>query len=1038
MLFDPTIADLGPLSASDMFVGIGNRYRVEREVGRGATAIVYSAYDTQQNQQVALKVLRRELVESIGAARFKREIDLTARLDHPSIVPVFGSGTWNDSLFFVLPFMNGGTLRERLDNERQLPIADVIAIGTSIADALQFAHERNVLHRDVKPENILFGDGRPCLSDFGIARATTLAYGERTTSTGLVRGTPAYMSPEQASGERDYDGRSDVYALACVLYEALAGVAAFVGATPQAILQQRMLHEPRPLRVYRPSVPPGLEAVIAKALAIVPSDRFESAAAFSTALAGAMAPPAPAPVVSPPRRRAWLTAALAMMVVGGGAIVAARNGALPIFDSSPTLDTTRVAVLLPEGADSSLSDHVFGVVYDQTSRWRGINTVDRFRVSELARSSASLTDERALAIAQKLGAGRYIRTRLVRDGDAWRVSSTLYDTRARERLFESGVRLPAASQAMDSALSYLTDSLVLRGVASSRVSSRMLPAVQQYSAGMHHVVDDWDLRAADSVLSKAVALDPDFTSAWLWLAEVRAALFQPVARWQSAIQRATLGGRLSGRDSVLGTALLALANGEYANACRNFESMRQADRRDFIALYGLGQCRRMDPIVIRDPKSPSKWSFRSSEHQAVQAFAEAFEMAPLLHRGVQGDGYAQLRNLLRTDAFNRPGKSLPPDTTRFAGLAEWRGDSLSFVPYPYALMVSARASYDADARSAALRNQRLLFGRIARSWAAALPKSPGTIEALAIALEMNGDRSAVDTLIKARSLTRDATDRIRLTAEEILMRLEFMAAADSDEIVRVRSLADSLLRFDVETTPTAAPELASIATIVGRCASAAHLTAISARADRMMIVSPEVDSIAALLAMGCPAALPRDALVPRIAYASARTADDSARAEYQWLGPAAALTYPKDSARIARLAAVSGDYLLRAEAAALARDANGVVTILSRQLQRRQNSTQSISADARYYEALAWLAIGDTASAQRWLSPLLDGTTWSTYVAFRPLTVGPTIRGLLLLNSLKLPSEERLMSDRWHSVISGLWVSADPPLRALVSASVHR
>ena len=1023
-----------------MFVGINNRYKIEREVGHGATAIVYSANDTEQHRHVALKVLRAELVASVGAERFKREIDLTARLDHPSIVPVLGSGTWSDSLFFVLPFMNGGTLRERLENERQLPIADVIAIGTSIASALQFAHERNLLHRDVKPENILFHDGQARLSDFGIARATTLATGERTTSTGLVRGTPAYMSPEQASGESGYDGRSDVYSLACVLYEALAGVPAFMGATAQAILQQRMLHEPRALRVYRPSVPPALEAVIAKALAIVPSDRFESAAAFRAALTGALEPPAAAPPLAPVassrRTRAWLTAALAMVAVGGGVLVAARSGAFPIFSASTPLDTTQVAVMLPEGADSSLSDHVFGVVYDQTSKWRGIKPVDRFRVSELAKSSAALTDEGAAAIARKMGAGRYIRTRLVREGDAWRVSSTLYDTRARERLFESGVRM-ALVPAMDSVLSYLTDSLVLRGVASPSVSSRVLPAVQQYAAGMHHVVDDWDLRAADSLLSKAVESDPDFASAWLWLAEVRAAMFRPVGDWQSATQRATLGGRLSGRDSVLGTALLALADGEYAKACRHFESMRQVDHRDFVALYGLGQCRRMDLIVIRDPKSPSKWSFRSSEHQAVQAFAEAFEMAPLLHRGMQGDGYAQLRNLLRTDAFNRPGKPLPPDTTRFAAFAEWRGDSLAFVPYPYSLVMSARAPYDVDARAAALRYQRLLFGRIARAWAAALPKSPGTIEALAIALELNGERSAVDTLIKARSLTKNATDRIRLAAEEVFIRLEFMTAADSAEIVRIRSLADSLLRLDIGATATSAPELASIAAIVGRCASAAHLTAVSARGETTNF-SPEVDSIATLLAMGCPAAYPRDALAPRDLYVSARNADDSARAEERWLGPAAALAFPTDSTRIARLAAVSDDYLLRAEAAALTHDTNGVATILRRRLKPGQSSTQNISADVRYLEALAWLAIGDTTNAHNWLSPLLDGTRWSPSVAFRPLTVGPTIRGLLLLNTLTMPEADRVRSDQWHRVITTLWASADPPLRALLTAPKHR
>jgi len=183
---------------------------------------------------VAIKMLRHELVSSVGAELFLREIRLLAGLQHPHIVPVLDSGEANGTLYCVLPFMDGGTMRDRLRRDKQLPLADVIAIGRAMAGALGAAHAKGLVHRDVKPENILFTSGQACLADFGIARALVKASGDSTTSTGIVRGTPAYMSPEQASGERDYDGRSDIYSLACVLYEAIAGVAAFVGATSQS------------------------------------------------------------------------------------------------------------------------------------------------------------------------------------------------------------------------------------------------------------------------------------------------------------------------------------------------------------------------------------------------------------------------------------------------------------------------------------------------------------------------------------------------------------------------------------------------------------------------------------------------------------------------------------------------------------------------------------------------------------------------------------------------------------------------------------
>src|SRR5688500_7952570 len=260
------------------------RYTIDRELGSGATATVYLARDTQRGMAVAVKLLRPELTQSVGADRFLREIKLNEKLHHPHIVSVLDSGEHEGRLYFVLPHMEDGSLRQMLQREKQLPIETAISIARTIAQALDYAHQQKLIHRDVKPENILFTSGQACLADFGIARALERAMDESTTDSGLVRGTPAYMSPEQASGSKEYDGRSDQYSLACVLYEMLAGVPAFIGPTPEAVIAQRFQHPPRELRVYRPTVPASVEAVLLTALSISPADRYESTGTFGKAL----------------------------------------------------------------------------------------------------------------------------------------------------------------------------------------------------------------------------------------------------------------------------------------------------------------------------------------------------------------------------------------------------------------------------------------------------------------------------------------------------------------------------------------------------------------------------------------------------------------------------------------------------------------------------------------------------------------------------------------------------------------------------------
>jgi serine/threonine-protein kinase len=255
-------------------------------------ATVYLAHDLKHDRQVAIKVLRPELAAVIGAERFLSEIKTTANLQHPHILPLFDSGRTggqadgrtDDFLFYVMPYIEGESLRDRLNREKQLPIADAVRITTEVASALDYAHRHNVIHRDIKPENILLHDGQALVADFGIALAASKAGGGRMTETGMSLGTPHYMSPEQAMGEREITARSDIYALGCMTYEMLVGDPPFTGSTAQAIVAKVMTEKPAPPSRFRDTVPEAVEEAVLVALSKLPADRWGSAAEFAHAL----------------------------------------------------------------------------------------------------------------------------------------------------------------------------------------------------------------------------------------------------------------------------------------------------------------------------------------------------------------------------------------------------------------------------------------------------------------------------------------------------------------------------------------------------------------------------------------------------------------------------------------------------------------------------------------------------------------------------------------------------------------------------------
>ena len=267
---------------------LADRYRIERELGAGGMATVYLAHDVRHDRKVALKVLRPELSAILGAERFLHEIKTTANLQHPHILSLFDSGEAGGFVFYVMPYVEGESLRDRLMREKQLPVEDAVRIAREVADALDYAHQHGVVHRDIKPENILLHGGHAMVADFGIALAASRSDGgSRMTETGMSLGTPHYMSPEQAMGEREITPRSDIYALGCVLYEMLTAEPPFMGATAQAIIARVLTEEPRSLTLQRKSIPPHVEAVVMHALEKLPADRFASAAELGKALGDA-------------------------------------------------------------------------------------------------------------------------------------------------------------------------------------------------------------------------------------------------------------------------------------------------------------------------------------------------------------------------------------------------------------------------------------------------------------------------------------------------------------------------------------------------------------------------------------------------------------------------------------------------------------------------------------------------------------------------------------------------------------------------------
>ena len=358
---------------------LAGRYHLVRELGAGGMATVYLAEELKHDRMVAVKVLKPELAVAIGAERFLAEIKTTANLQHPHILALHDSGEVNGTVYYVMPYVDGESLRDRLDREKQLPIEDALRIAGEVADALQYAHERGVIHRDIKPENILLQRGHAVVADFGIALAASKSGGSRMTETGMSLGTPTYMSPEQAMGSREVDARTDVYSLGCVLYEMLVGEPPFVGPTAQSIVAKVMTEPPKGLTQQRHTVPPRVDAAVHTALEKLAADRFPNAAAFAIALRNGAADAqfigarsSGMAMLVPSRKRnvvRWTATMAAVVVAAAAAFIAGRqwNSSAAIGEMSMQQRTYRTQAIFSARYSANAESYVYSAAESGTS-----------------------------------------------------------------------------------------------------------------------------------------------------------------------------------------------------------------------------------------------------------------------------------------------------------------------------------------------------------------------------------------------------------------------------------------------------------------------------------------------------------------------------------------------------------------------------------------------------------------------------------------------------------------------------------------------
>lgn len=522
------LEDLGdPLAG--LKTALADRYRFDRELGRGGMATVFLAEDLKHHRAVAIKILKPEVAIAVGAARFLREIEIAARLTHPNLLPLHDSGEVDGFLYYVMPFIEGETLRDRLHREKQLPLEVAIAIACDVADGLEYAHAHGIVHRDIKPENILLQSGRAIVADFGIARAVTASAKESLTSSGVVIGTAQYMSPEQGLGESEISLKSDIYSIGCVFYEMLVGEPPYTGPTIQAIVARHAAAEIPSLRLVRPDIPEEIEIIVRKALGKVPAARFPSAAALAEALRNYGKRKRKFTL----RGRRRIAAIAAVLVIGAlGVLVAVnkifagpleQNDWILVADFDGPSKDPRLAAAYRDLVTTALGESRFVRIMDR----RQLNEVMRlagvpettFVDVDLARQLAQRSSVRAVLVGgiQQLGSGYSVVAHVVSAEKGTALASaaaTATGPHPQEMLVSAAdEEVKQLRSQLGERRSDIAEVRPLRDVATPSFE-----AYQAYSEALDRTLMKGDYPGSNQLLWRAIALDSGFANAWITLA----------------------------------------------------------------------------------------------------------------------------------------------------------------------------------------------------------------------------------------------------------------------------------------------------------------------------------------------------------------------------------------------------------------------------------------------------------------------------------------------------------------------------------------
>ena len=542
---------------------LADRYRIERELGRGGMGRVYLAEDLKHRRRVAIKVLTSELGAAFGRDRFLREIETSARLTHPHILPLHDSGETDAFLYYVMPYVEGETLGARLKREGPLPVDEAVQLATEVADALAYAHRNGVVHRDIKPENILLAEGHAHVADFGVARAVSLAGGKALTGTGVAVGTPLYMSPEQVVGDPSIDGRSDIYSLGCVLYEMLAGTPPFTADTVEGVVRRHLTEPPVPLNVHR-DVPDVLARTVRRALAKSPSDRFADAQDFARELRGVTTSGAAVLASRRQRRDRWITvgAVVAALGVIGWYVVQEPGGRPPQrFESLAVLPLENIG---PDSAESYFADGMTEAIIAGLAQIEGLRVISRTSVMQYRNARRPLRE-----IAAELGVDAVVEGTVLRIGPEVRVTAQLVDAATDRHLWAQ-----VYQRRLEDVLGLQMD---LAGAIAREIQVTLSPAVRARLGGARQVDPaayeaylrgrfHWNkrtpagFRAAIREFERAIELDPTYAAAYSGLADSYILLVEwqvmpppeGVPRAKSAVREALR------RDSLLAEAHTSL------------------------------------------------------------------------------------------------------------------------------------------------------------------------------------------------------------------------------------------------------------------------------------------------------------------------------------------------------------------------------------------------------------------------------------------------------------------------------------------------